>query len=79
MLQMLRVFPEFERGIFPERVNAGLARARQNGTKLGRRRVHPAVEAQIREQRAKGDGILKIARTIGVGTSVVQRVVLNTV
>jgi hypothetical protein len=52
---------------------------RQNGTKLGRRRVHSAVEAQIREQRAKRDGILKIARTLGIGTSVVQRVVLETI
>ena len=39
MFQMLGVFAEFERGIIRERVNAGLARARQNGTKLGRRRV----------------------------------------
>jgi hypothetical protein len=31
----------------------------------------PSVEATIREQRAKGDGIIKIARTLGVGTSVV--------
>jgi DNA invertase Pin-like site-specific DNA recombinase len=78
MFQMLGVFAEFERGIIRERVNAGLARARQNGTKLGRRRVKPSIEATIRELRAKGDGILKIARTLGVGTSVVQRVVLET-
>jgi DNA invertase Pin-like site-specific DNA recombinase len=77
MFQMLGVFAEFERGIIRERVNAGLARARQNGTKLGRRKVKPSVEAQIRELRAKGDGIPKIARTLGVGTSVVQRVVLE--
>ena len=55
---MLGVFAEFERGIIRERVNAGLARARQNGTKLGRRRVKPFVEAAIRDQRVKGDGIL---------------------
>jgi DNA invertase Pin-like site-specific DNA recombinase len=78
MFQMLGVFAEFERGIIRERVNAGLARAKANGTKLGRRRVKPSVEATIRELRAKGDGILKIARTLGVGTSVVQRVVLET-
>src|SRR6202163_4742502 len=75
MFQMLGVFAEFERGIIRERVNAGLARARERGVVLGRRRVKPSVEAAIREQRAKGDGILKIARTLGVGTSVVQRVV----
>jgi DNA invertase Pin-like site-specific DNA recombinase len=74
MFQMLGVFAEFERGIIRERVNAGLARARANGTKLGRRRVEPAVEARILELMASGDGILKIGRKLGIGTSVVQRV-----
>jgi hypothetical protein len=71
---MLGVFAEFERGIIRERVNAGLARARAKGTKLGRRRVEPAVEERILELRARGDGILKIGRQLGIGTSVVQRV-----
>src|ERR1700722_5667353 len=75
MFQMLGVFAEFERGIIRERVNAGLARARANGTKLGRRPVKPTVEARIRQLRAKGDGILKIGKKLGIGTSVVQRVV----
>src|SRR5258707_10120001 len=75
MFQMLGVFAEFERGIIRERVNAGLARAKASGTRLGRRRVKPSVEAQIKELRSKGDGILKIGRTLGIGTSVVQRVV----
>src|SRR6478609_110418 len=74
MFQMLGVFAEFERGIIRERVNAGLARAKANGTKLGRRRVKPSVEARILELRDKGDGILKIGRKLGIGTSVVQRV-----
>jgi DNA invertase Pin-like site-specific DNA recombinase len=74
MFQMLGVFAEFERGIIRERVNAGLARARANGTKLGRRRVKPSVEARIVELRTKGDGIHKIRRKLGIGTSVVQRV-----
>jgi DNA invertase Pin-like site-specific DNA recombinase len=74
MFQMCGVFAEFERGIIRERVNAGLARARANGTKLGRRRVKSSIEAQIVALRAKGDGIHKIRRKLGVGTSVVQRV-----
>jgi DNA invertase Pin-like site-specific DNA recombinase len=74
MFQMLGVFAEFERGIICERVNAGLARARAKGTTLGRRRVKPAVEARILALRDGGMGMLKIGRTIGVGTSVVQRV-----
>jgi DNA invertase Pin-like site-specific DNA recombinase len=75
MFQMLGVFAEFERGIIRERVNAGLARARAKGTKLGRRPVEHSVEVRIRELRADGDGILKIGRKLGVGTSVVQRVI----
>jgi DNA invertase Pin-like site-specific DNA recombinase len=73
IFQMLGVFAEFERGI-----NAGLARAKANGTKLGRRPVKPSIEARIRELKADGMGILRIGRTVGVGTSVVQRVVAAT-
>jgi DNA invertase Pin-like site-specific DNA recombinase len=74
MFQMLGVFAEFEGGIIRERVNAALARARTKGTKLGRRRVEPAVKTRILELKASGDGILKIGRKLGIGTSVVQRV-----
>jgi DNA invertase Pin-like site-specific DNA recombinase len=74
MFQMLGVFAEFERGIIRERVNAGLARANARGTKLGRRRVKPSVEARIVELRAEGHGILKIRKMLGIGTSVVQLV-----
>jgi DNA invertase Pin-like site-specific DNA recombinase len=78
MFQMLGVFAEFERGIIRERVNAGLARARANGVKLGRRRVKPSVEARILALRDRGHGILRIGRQLGVGTSVVQRVFRET-
>jgi hypothetical protein len=37
--------------------------------KLGRRPVKASIEARIRELEAAGMGILKIGRTIGVGTS----------
>jgi DNA invertase Pin-like site-specific DNA recombinase len=74
MFQMLGVFAEFERGIIRERVNAGLARAKAKGVTLGRRKVKTSVEARICELRAEGMGMLKIGRTVGVGTSVVQRV-----
>lgn len=74
MFQMCGVFAEFERGMIRERVNAGLARAKDRGVKLGRRPVEASVEARIRELRGQGMGILKIGRTLRVGTSVVQRV-----
>jgi DNA invertase Pin-like site-specific DNA recombinase len=75
MFQMLGVFVEFERGIIRERVNAGLARAREKGVKLGRPRIDSKIENRIRKLRKRGFGILKIGRELGIGTSVVQRVV----
>jgi DNA invertase Pin-like site-specific DNA recombinase len=75
MFQMLGVFAEFERGIIRERVNAGLARAKEKGVTLGRPRIDPEVEKRIRQLRKKGYGFLKIGRELGVGTSAVQRVV----
>ena len=74
LFQMLGVFAEFERTMIVERVNAGLARARAKGVTLGRPRTAPAVEARIRKLAAQGMGKLKIARTLGVGVSVAQRV-----
>jgi DNA invertase Pin-like site-specific DNA recombinase len=75
LFQMMGVFAEFEREIIRERVRAGLARAKANGKRFGRPPVAPAVEARIRDLRAGGMGLLKIGRSVGVGTSVVQRVV----
>ena len=75
LFQMMGVFAEFEREMIRERINAGLARTRAKGTKLGRRPVAPSVEARIRALRADGMGMLKIGRELGIGTSVVQRVV----
>jgi DNA invertase Pin-like site-specific DNA recombinase len=66
MFQMCGVFAEFERGMIRERVNAGIARARERGVRLGRRPVKLSVERRIRELRAEGMGILKIGRTSGM-------------
>lgn len=75
---MMGVFAEFERGMIQERVRAGLARAKKSGTKsgnpIGRPAVPAAIENRIRELRAKGLGMLKIATQAGCGVSVVQRV-----
>jgi DNA invertase Pin-like site-specific DNA recombinase len=90
MFQMCGVFAEFERAMIRERVNAGIARARDSGVKLGRgnrkdgdrsadekrwgmNRV--ALEKRVLALRSKGMGQLKIAKTLGVGTSVVQNIV----
>jgi DNA invertase Pin-like site-specific DNA recombinase len=75
MFQMVGVFAEFERAMIQERVKAGLARARKQGKVLGRPKVSESTEADIRKLRATGMGMLAIAKELGIGTSVVQRVV----
>ncbi len=75
LFQMCGVFAEFERSMIQERVKAGLARARAQGKKLGRPRVSASIERKVRVARAKGIGIKRIARKLGVGTGTVQRIV----
>jgi DNA invertase Pin-like site-specific DNA recombinase len=74
MLAMCGVFAEFERAMIVERVKAGLARARAQGKQLGRPPAKSSIERRIKQHRAKGQGILSIARELRVGVSVVQRV-----
>jgi DNA invertase Pin-like site-specific DNA recombinase len=71
---MLGAFSEFEREMIRTRVNAGLDRARAQGKRLGRKPVSEKVEEAIRERLKAGNGILKVAKELGIGTSVVQRV-----
>jgi DNA invertase Pin-like site-specific DNA recombinase len=72
--QVTGAFAEFERAMLRSRVNAGLARARSRGAKLGRPKVSGKIEAAIRARLASGEGMLKAARTLGVGVSTVVRV-----
>jgi DNA invertase Pin-like site-specific DNA recombinase len=78
LFQMLGVFAEFERAIIKERIAAGLARARKYGTKSGKPIGSPPLAKAkidaIRAELARGTGILKTARLVGTGVSVVQRV-----
>jgi DNA invertase Pin-like site-specific DNA recombinase len=74
LFQMLGVFAEFERAMIVECVKAGLARARSQGKRLGRRPASPAVVERIREQLATGAGILKVAKALGVSTGTVHRI-----
>jgi DNA invertase Pin-like site-specific DNA recombinase len=77
MFQMLGVFAEFERAMIRERVMAGLSRAKAEGTQLGRRRLEDTDAdkvAAIMAARAKGTGLRRIARELGVGVGTVLRV-----
>ncbi len=79
LFQMMGVFAEFERAIIRERVRSGLERAKAQGKVLGRRRNDdPKRLASVRRLRKKGVGIGKIARTLEIGVSYVQRVVAET-
>lgn len=77
LFQMMGVFAEFEREMIRERVRAGLHRAKAKGTKsgkpIGRPGVGTEVEERIRALRAQGHGMLKVAKMVGCGVSVVQR------
>jgi len=75
LFQMLGVFSEFERAMIRDRVKAGLERAKAQGKRLGRPPVKKAVERAIRNERAKGKGIRRIASDLGVGVGTVQRIV----
>jgi DNA invertase Pin-like site-specific DNA recombinase len=76
MFGMMGVFAEFERAMIQERVKAGLARARDEGVTLGRptlENTDPARAAKVRAMRARGVGVRKIARELGVGVGTVLR------
>ena len=75
IFQMMGVFAEFERAIIQERVRAGLARARAEGKRLGRpSALTREKERQIRKLLSQKMGIVKIGRTLGIGTGTVQRI-----
>ena len=67
-------FAEFEHSMIRERVLAGLARAKAQGTKLGRPKIDARVEARIKALRKQGRGIRSVAREVGVGVGTVQRI-----
>jgi len=77
MIQMAVVFSEFERGIIRERIMAGLERAKKVGTKsgkaIGRPATDPKVEAKVKAHLDEGWGIIKTAKALKIGVSVVQR------
>jgi DNA invertase Pin-like site-specific DNA recombinase len=78
LFQMCGVFAEFERAMIVERVNSGIARSKIIGTKSGKAHGRPAnllnPETYIRNLRAEGKGMIKIAKELGIGVSTVQRV-----
>lgn len=69
MLNMLASLAEYERELIVERVNAGIAAARQSGTRFGRPASDPAVISDklaiAKDARAKGRTAEDAARLVG--------------
>lgn len=69
MLNMLATLAEYERELIAERVNAGIAAARQSGTRFGRPPVDPNVVAEklqaVANARAKGRTAADAAHLVG--------------
>jgi DNA invertase Pin-like site-specific DNA recombinase len=69
MFQMMGVFAEFERAMIRERVLAGLARAKEQGISLGRRRLEDSDAtrvAAIKRALAAKRGVRRIARDLNL-------------
>ena len=77
MLGMLATLAEYERELITERVNAGIAAAKQNGTKFGRPPVDPAVIAEkleiAQDARKKGRTAAEAASLVGWSRATLYR------
>jgi DNA invertase Pin-like site-specific DNA recombinase len=78
MFGMLSVFAEFERAMIRERVTAGMARAKEKGTRSGKAIGRPAIPDHTRiairqAYMAGGRGLRGVADQYGVGGETVRR------
>ena len=74
MLQMCGAFAEFERSMLQARIHAGLRRAGANGRTLGRPLNDPDAVAKARDEVARGIGINRVAKLVGLSNGTVQRI-----
>jgi DNA invertase Pin-like site-specific DNA recombinase len=82
MFQVCGAFAEFERSMIRQRVKIGLKRAVAQGKQLGRPTIDPTDRTDPDAQKArralrelaKGTGILKVAKMVGLGTGTVHRI-----
>jgi DNA invertase Pin-like site-specific DNA recombinase len=74
MFQMMGVFAEFERAMIQERVRAGLARAKDEGKRLGRPPIDLKLEERIREALKGGMSIRGAAAKFDVAPNTVLKV-----
>lgn len=76
MLTMLSAVAEMERDLLVERTQAGLARAKAEGKKLGRiPKTTPEEQAAIREAYAKNESVSALARQYTISRATVLNIV----
>ncbi len=79
MYQMMAVFAEFERAMIRERINAGLARARAGGKRLGREpgpsRKRAKLTPEVLRRHREGQSIRSIAKEVNMATSTIFDIV----
>jgi DNA invertase Pin-like site-specific DNA recombinase len=68
-LAVLMAVAEFERGIIRERVNAGLAAAKERGVQLGRPKTLDGRAPEIMRLKKDGHGVRAIARQLSMPVS----------
>lgn len=78
LLHLTSAFAEFERNLIVERTKAGIAAARRRGVHVGRPRAR-LDDAHLRELRAGGVAVRKVAQQLGISASTVQRRLLASV
>lgn len=72
--RMFAAFAQFERDQLVERTHAGLARAKAEGKRLGRKpALSDAQQAQARALLAEGKGVREVARMLGVSHPTILR------
>ena len=74
IFQVCGAFSEFERSMIRQRVKLGLKRAVAEGKKLGRPSIDGALERRVQRELAKGHGIIRTAKKLGLGTGTVHRI-----
>ena len=76
-MHVLAAVAEFERSVIVERINAGLASARERGAKFGRPRTLDRHLAAVAKLRRKGLSERKIAAELKIPAGSVSAIVRN--
>jgi len=73
IFSVMGAFAEFERNIIVERVRAGMARAKAQGKRLGRRPLDPDKRRAVLASLSAGRGVRETARAIKVSPAMVSK------